>query len=157
MPEAGLVERFELQLIEHFAQKKLLSRVERSPTRVAEFFRAHQMRYATPAKLTLKRLLLPASFDYCQDLGRARVPSYFRLDAGHESLETLAARLGGEVAEIGPVTAAALEREDPTSLQFAFALEPGEHSPAYTTRERATIFQVVDRVDPQLQALALVS
>ncbi len=147
--------RLDQALMDHFSRRKMTSWVERSPEKIQKFFELHKMRYATPIRVSVERLMIPrdrVSPEVMASLEQAKAD----LDAGRLDLEALAERYGGEVIQAGPLTASALERVDPSALRFAFVLRPGECSPPYSSGKYLVIFKVTERRDPEPQALALV-
>ena len=150
-----LQSHFDQALMDHFSRRKMTSWVERSPEKIQTYFELHKMRYATPIRISVERLMIPrdrVSPEVMASLEQAKTD----LDDGRLDLKTLAERHGGEVIQAGSLTAAALERVDPSALRFAFVLRPGEHSPPYSVGKSLVIFKVTERRDPEPQALALV-
>lgn len=150
-----LQSHFDRALVDHFARRKMISWVERSPENVQKFFELHKMRYATPVRIQIERLVIPRD-RVTPALMASLEQAKAELDAGHVDLATLAKRHGGEVSTAGPLTANALQRFDPLALKFAFILRPGEHSPPYSSGNKLVIFKVTERRDPEPQALALI-
>ena len=143
------------QLAEHFARRKMTSWIERRHELVQRHYEDNRMRFASPLKVRLRRLTVPLGDDPPTRMARleAAKPA---LDAGAQGLEELAARLGGEVDDLGLVSAARLQATDPRVQRFAFLLEPGQHSPPYRRDGSLVMFQVTERQEPEPRPLALV-
>lgn len=141
------------RLIEHYAERKMAAFLDQQPDRVRAHYENNKMRFATPLRVRLRRLVVPRGEQapaLMARLERARAD----LDAGRLDLDQIAGETGGTVQELGPVTAAELQRVDDRALRFAFLLKPGEHSPPYQLANDLVLFQIVEREEPRPRPLA---
>ena len=141
------------ELIEHYARRKMTTFLERDAERVQEHYDNNQLRFATPLRVQVHYLTVPAGSHppaTMERLERARAD----LDAGRLDLAALASELGGEVRDLGLLTSAQLQRLDRSAQRFAFLLKPGEHSPPYQLGDRFALFRVDERQEPVPRPLA---
>lgn len=113
--------------------------------------RAHHARntgrFSRPVTVSLTRLEIPAEAVDSRLMGTLE-GSVEALDAGQLTLEDLAERHGGRLTELPERSVAQLRAVDPKAVQFAFALQPGQHTPPYTWQRGL----VLSRLDTRREA-----
>ena len=155
VPQERITRRREQELIEFFARQKMVAHLEGQPERVQEHYAGNAMRFSTPAKAEVTLLTVPLGGNPAALMARLE-GARAELDAGRLKLAALAERHGGEVRDLGAVTAAQLHVADPAMLHFAFQLTPGEHSPPYQREGHLAMFRVDRRQEPEPRPLATV-
>ncbi len=143
------------ELVEHFAQRQMVSHLERQPERIQRHYSGNAMRFSTPVKVQMTQLTVPLSSDPAALMAELEA-AVAELDAGRLRLAGLAERHGGKVRTADPLTAAQLQALDPGALRFAFQLEPGKHSPPYQREAMLAMFRVDERQPAEPRPLATV-
>ncbi len=158
-PDAASQERLraerDAELAEFHARRKMSSWLERRPEIVQRHYDGNRMRFASPLRVRLRLLSIPIQGDgvaTMAELEAARAD----LDAGRRQLEDLAAAHGGEIQDVGFVSAAQVQAMAPRAMRFVFFSQAGEHTPPYASERALFMFQVAERQDPRPRALALV-
>ena len=148
------------QLLDYFSKRKLEVWLEQRPDLVQAHYESERMRFATPPRLDVTRLLVPGPSEENESESVERwtrleeaVPA---LDAGTLDLAALAAEVGGELTQLEALTPRQLAAQDPGSTRFATLLDVGEHSPPYSTGDGYALFRVDKKQDPQPRPLPLV-
>ena len=155
IPQEEIERRRQGELVEYYARRKMATHLERQPERIRQHYEGNALRFSTPVQAGLTRLAIPLHGDapaLMAGLETARA----ELDGGRLTLADLAERHGGQVQELGSVTAAQLQASDPRALRFAFRLDPGEHSPPYQLKGALAMFRVDSRQEPEPRPLATV-
>ena len=143
------------ELALYFARRKMTLWVERRPERIQQHYDNNRMRFASPLRVGLRRLAIPLGDSATTTMAQLEAAKA-DLDAGRRSLDDLATTFGGEVKDLGVLSAAQVQAIAPRALRFVFLLQPGEHTPPYTAGSALVLFQVTERQDPKARALALV-
>lgn len=152
----ALVQETSHRLIEHYLKTRLKSYLSQNSELIQTHFDNNRLRFTSPLRLQIARLLVPIGANpvtTMAELEQARS----QLDRGESSLSELAESMDGELLESGMMDAGRLQEQDPTAFRFSMTLEPGDHSPPYRINPKAlSLIQLVDRIDPQPQPLAMV-
>ena len=144
------------ELVQHFARQKMTSWIERQPELLQRHYDNNTMRFASPLRVKLRALSVPIAGDAGASLMARLESAKAELDAGDLQLDALASTHGGEIKDLGFVSAADVQILAPRALQFIFLLRPGEHTPPYSVGSSLVMFQVEERREPQPRPLALV-
>ena len=144
------------QLVEYYGRRRMATFVEGQPERLQAHYDNNVMRFSTPVKVQLQRLAVSHEPKTAPAVMARLENARADLDAATTTLEDLAAKLGGEVHDLGLVTSVQLRTVDPRALQFAFLLKVGEHSPPYQLGQFLVMFRVDGREEPVARPLPLV-
>ena len=129
-------------LLESLLNGRLRQRL--SEDDISQHYERHRGRFTRPVQVGISRLGIDL-----ERVGSARMEqmeaAVADLDAGHVSLEDLAARWGGELETWPALTLATLKARDARAVRFAFALQPGQHAPPYTWGRYVILFRLDDR------------
>jgi len=155
VPEEQFRRARDKELVQYYARRKMISWIERRADLVREQYENNRMRFASRLRVGLRWLVIPTGEDGPAVMAQLEAAKT-DLDRGTLQLEDLATSYGGEVKDLGVVSAAQVQSFAPRAMRFVFLLKPGEHSPPYASGESLVMFQVTERQDPQPQALALV-
>lgn len=140
-------------LISEFTNKRMHVFLNNNSDLVNNYFEKNKMRFATPLKINLHRLVIEKTGD---NLMPTLEESVELLDNQKLSFEQLAKNLDGKIQNLGWKTASQLTNIDPQILKYAFILNKGEYSPPYTNEKFYSVLKLVGRKEPVEQSLAVV-
>ena len=135
------------QLVDFFVNKTLEQRLESEEERLRAYYEEHKPRFASPLGIRIERLTVPLddrAAEVMAELEEARLA----LDNGDLELAVFGDIFGGTLQTLGPLNTRQLQHRDPRGLRFAFALQPGEHSPPYRLDKAIVMFKVLERFEP---------
>jgi parvulin-like peptidyl-prolyl isomerase len=155
IPQEGIEKALRRQLVDRYARRKMTAFLDQDPDRIRGYYDNNQMRFATPLRVRLRRLVVARGDDPAALMARLE-NARADLDAGRLDLDAMAESVGGRVRDLGRLTAAQLQKIDGRALRFAFLLKTGEHSPPYQVGNFLVLFQVTQRQEPEPRPLARV-
>ncbi len=138
-------------LVEHYLEVKMVSYLNNHPDVVQQYYDKNRMRFATPVRVKLQRLVVPKvdQLDIMPEL-ESVIES---LEKGDVSMQDLANQYHGKVQNLAWRKADQLAAIDKQILNYAFLLKVGEYSPPYTNAQFYSILHLLDRKESQEQEL----
>ena len=134
LPKERISEEERKLRIEQDLQARLLAFVAEDDERLRVHYRRHRDRFSRPVQVSLTRLRIPAGQVDSAMMSRLE-GAVTALDAGERRLEDLAGEVQGAVVDVlADRNLVQLQVDDPRSVPLAFALQPGEHSPPFSSR-----------------------
>ena len=156
---AGLAEQPEMQqalaaaeddiVVMEMQRRKLLDRLTADPEVVRAFFEERKRRFAGPLRLRVARLAVPVGAGSGRILRRLEEAGP-GLRSGEETLEALAARVGGTVHEPEWRSLADLRAEGGRLRGRLAAVPEGGFSEPVSTGREIEIFHVIERSEPEV-------
>lgn len=151
IPEAELArERRQVQL-ELYLDRILRQRVREDTENLRAHHERHAARFSRPVTVSMTRLVIPVEAR-SSPLMASLENSLPALNASELTLEALAQENGGRIQELREQTLAQLRAADPKAVQFAFALQPGEHAPPYSLGQNLILFRLDERREAEPRA-----
>ncbi len=136
------------EVVSVMRQRALLRALEDHGDRVEAFYEANRMRYSSPLRLDVRRLVVPmdpatanATMEALERIRTAPSPS--------RRAEEMASELGGELEAMGWRTVAQLARLRPLAAELSAGLGPGQASPPFRTLDTMEVVLVDGRQEPQ--------
>lgn len=151
-----LDKRVEDELAQWYLERRLPQFLEGQPTRLREHYESNAMRFTSPLRLRLRRMIVPLGEDADSVMARLET-ARDDLDAGRLELGVLAAELGGRIEDLGWLTLFELQRLEPKAVFFSGDLAMGRHSPPYRSAAGLEILHVTGREEPVPRPYAAVT
>jgi hypothetical protein len=124
---------------------RLLETIDQEPARLDEYFERNKQRFASPVRMRLRRVTVPAGAD-----PSARMATLERWHREQDAnLDELRAELQATIHDLGWVTVPQLRVVDPRASAFVADLDIGDTSPPYHAGEVLTMVQMADRQAPR--------
>ncbi|MEM8933815.1 MAG: peptidylprolyl isomerase, partial [Acidobacteriota bacterium] len=119
--------------IEQEIQARLRTFVNADDESLQTHHRRHQGRFSRPVRVSLTRLRIPVERVDSDMMGRLEA-AVATLDRGATRLEDMAEELPEAVIDqLAERNLRQLQTDDPRAVPMAFALQPGEHSPPFSS------------------------
>ena len=150
LPAERLAEARRALWVEAETRARLRAFVSADEQRLRDHHQRHQGRFSRPVEVSLTRLRIPVSKVDSPLMGRLEA-AVAGLDGGEQRLEDLARGLDGAVIDtLKNRTLAQMQAQDPRSVPMAFALQPGGHSPPFTSPDgRLSMLRLDSRRDAE--------
>ncbi|MEM9557595.1 MAG: peptidyl-prolyl cis-trans isomerase [Acidobacteriota bacterium] len=134
LPAERLADEERKLRVEQEVQARLRALVLADDERLRVHYRRHSGKFSQPVRVSLSRLRIPVDQVDSAAMGRLEA-AVTSLDRGSTRLEDLAVQEPGAVLDtLHDRTLLQLQVEDPRAAPMAFALQPGEHTPPFSSR-----------------------
>ncbi|MFK8011138.1 MAG: peptidyl-prolyl cis-trans isomerase [Marinicellaceae bacterium] len=141
-------------LVNEYTKTRITSYLNNKPEIINQYYQSNVMRFATPVRLNLQRLVIPKNGnDNIMSLLESSIES---LDNGEMSLDQLAEKYKGKIYNLGWKNTNQLANIDKQILKYAFLLQVNEFSPPFTNESFYSILKLVDKKEPKAQELSQV-
>ena len=141
-------------LVEEYIKMRIASYLNNNPELIKEYFEKNRIRFTTPAKLNLQRLMIPKKNS--ENLMPVLESSIDPLDNGQVVFDKFAEQYEGKIQNLGWKNTHQLAIIDKQILKYAFLLKVNEYSPPFTNAKFYTILKLIDKKEPVIQELSQV-
>lgn len=141
-------------LVNEYTKTRITSYLNNKPEIINQYYQSNVMRFATPVRLNLQRLVIPKNGN--DNIMSVLESSIESLDNGEMSLDQLAEKYKGKIYNLGWKNTNQLANIDKQILKYAFLLQVNEFSPPFTNESFYSILKLVDKKEPKAQELSQV-
>jgi parvulin-like peptidyl-prolyl isomerase len=133
-------------------RKRLVERLDRDPRRLQDYYDANRGRFSSPLRLRIQRLSVPLTGDANRAMARLE-RARTELDSGRLAFDRLATEVGGTLLEPAWELPTQLAEREQRLASPVSNLKAGHYSSPYRTEDHIEMVKVLERAEPELQAL----